>query len=337
MKLQPSKINSFLQKPAVEIFLLYGPDHGLVKERGEYLAKQIVPDLSDAFQVSQLHMEDILQTPSKLADEVLAQSLLGGQRVISVRGATDKIVKNLEDLLNIYQGGNRLILQADDLSPSSKLRKLAESSDKIAALPCYHDEKQQIGQLLRQSLTKEGYEIDRDALTYLEQFLGDDRLLTRQIIEKLVLYCYGQKQITFEDVKAVAADHAPLSLDDLFYAITQHHYAKADQLLTRLFDEATAEILILRSLQKSFLRLYKVKSVVEAGISLSEAISKLRPPIFYKYKPLFTKVASEWSIQQIEDYLTKLIDTELQVKSGTVQPQNALRMMMIENYKDQAA
>ena len=56
MKLAPSRIAAFLQRPDPEIraVLLYGPDEGLVRERAEILARTVCPDLQDPFRVADL-------------------------------------------------------------------------------------------------------------------------------------------------------------------------------------------------------------------------------------------------------------------------------------------
>ena len=65
--------------------LVFGPDQGLVRERAERMAKTVVPDLGDAFQVSDLDEAALNGDPARLADEAAAISMLGGRRVVRVR------------------------------------------------------------------------------------------------------------------------------------------------------------------------------------------------------------------------------------------------------------
>lgn len=329
MKIAANQIEAFIKNPNKDLFLIYGPDEGLVRERAKLLALQICPNLNDAFQVSQFSCDDLKETPSKLNDEALSQSLLGGKRVIWVYGVADKYGKQIEQFIADYPGGNRIILQAGDLATSSKIRKAAEKNQNIASIPCYHDDERKIGQIIQAGLQKEGFTIDRNTLSFLEENLGEDRSLTRQLIEKLSLYAAGQSEITQEMAEDILSDYANLSLDDLFYAILGHDEVKALRILDKLRNEAVAEIMILRSLQNQFLKFYKVKCQIEAGIAAQTAISSLRPPLFFKYKPKFTSALPQWSVAAVEAYIKRLTDAELDVKSGIADGFSILNMLSI--------
>ena len=333
MKLNAQQIESFLKQPSVDIFLLYGPDEGLVRERSTLLAKQVSPNLSDAFQVSQFSCDTLKDTPSQLHDEAYAQSLLGGKKVIWAYDVSDKYAKPISSFLETYPGGNRIILQAGDLNATSKLRKLAEKLPSIASIPCYHDEGRKIGDIIRHTLQKNNMNIDQDAFQLLEQSLGEDRSLTRQTMEKLYLYTMGDTMVTLEAVQDIISDHANLSLDDLFYALLDNDSVQIMRILEKLLSEATAEILILRSLQNQFLRLYKAKGLIEDKTPPQSAISSLRPPIFFKYKSKFLHALSHWSVASIESYLNRLMHAELQIKSGVADGYSILSMAFLEKKK----
>ena len=79
----------------LRVALVYGPDAGLVQERAEKLLKSVVPDLTDPFNVTDLSETVLLADPARLADEAAAISMMGGRRVVRVRGAGN----DLADLL----------------------------------------------------------------------------------------------------------------------------------------------------------------------------------------------------------------------------------------------
>ena len=93
MKLASSRISAFLQRPDPEIrtVLVYGPDDGLVRERAGLLARSVCPDLKDPFRVAELAGATLAADPARLADEAAQLSLIGGRRVVRVRGATDAL------------------------------------------------------------------------------------------------------------------------------------------------------------------------------------------------------------------------------------------------------
>ena len=69
----------------VRLFLIYGPDRGLVSERAAALAAASGVDLTDAFSVVKLDAGEIGSQPGRLMDEMNAIGLFGGVPFTSTR------------------------------------------------------------------------------------------------------------------------------------------------------------------------------------------------------------------------------------------------------------
>src|SRR5262245_62266035 len=79
--------------------LVYGPDHGLVRERAAAVAKTVLADLSDPFRVAELD-EGILESdPARLWDEAAQLSMTGGRRVVRVRSANNGLAPTFQRFL----------------------------------------------------------------------------------------------------------------------------------------------------------------------------------------------------------------------------------------------
>ena len=160
MKVGAGKIDGFVAAPpaGVRAFLLFGPDTGLVAAHAKTLAKQIVPDDgADPFNRVRLAPEDLKEERSRVADELAATTLMGGQRVVSCIGFGEREREAVESALDLAEGSsNRLIVTAGDLKPASKLRKLFEGHDQAAALACYADETRSLTQVIRETLSAAG-------------------------------------------------------------------------------------------------------------------------------------------------------------------------------------
>src|SRR5262249_2642380 len=137
------QINVFLQKPnsAVRVVLIYGPDTGLVHERAEEIAKKTVPDINDPFRTTNLMGSVITEDPARLRDEMAAQALGGGRRLVRIQGATEGVAAILTSLIgDMPLSDSLLLIEAGDLDKRSKLRALCENEDIAVALPCYVEE-----------------------------------------------------------------------------------------------------------------------------------------------------------------------------------------------------
>jgi len=205
------------RNPNIHAVLIYGPDQGLVRERIEKIALQVVPDLNDPFNTIEISESELKANPTRLTDEITALSFMGGERIIRYRAngeaagdGVSNFIKNLDS--GDYQPNGVVIISGGELSPRSSLRKLFEKSKNSAALPCYIDGPQAVRTLAQSMAQEQGLEFERHALDFVTMTLGEDRALTRSELEKLILYKSPGKQqnsqsstITIDDVKASLA------------------------------------------------------------------------------------------------------------------------------------
>ncbi len=304
MKLAARDVTEFLKNPnpKISIALFYGPDHGLVQERAQSLFKALVKDPHDPFLSASLTSDDIKSTPSRLSDEIRALSLLGDRKAIKIRHAGEEIAKALEIALD--QGpGNLAIVEAGDLSPRSKIRKLCEQHDAAVAIPCYQDEKRDLINVIKETLHQGQATLTPDALSYLCDHLGGDRSLTRSELQKLDLATYGQETITLDDVIDSIGDSSAKTLESLAHAIASYHPKNALDLIQRLLSEGEAPVTIVRALLRHFQKLHIALIAWQSGQTAKEAITSLRPPIFFKQVDAFTQQLIRWAPDQKSDLI----------------------------------
>ena len=322
MKLTASQITAFLKKPdpKVRIILLYGPDVGLVRERADGLAKTVVSDLNDPFRVAALTGASVTEDGARLSDEMAAQALGGGRRLVRIQHATEGVAASLLSLLSAMPGGDSLLLiEAGDLEKRSKLRSSCENESTYAvAIPCYVEEGATRQRMVTDLLQGENLRISRDALMFLCDILPPDRIAMRSELDKLCLYAKGQKDVSLDDILAIIQDAGAAELDDLIFAVGSGDTKKAALLIDRLFAEQTSPVAILRVAQRHFLRLSWARYHMDQGSSADEAIKKLQPRVFWKYEDGMISQLRRWPMIKIERALERLFEAEAAVKrTGT--------------------
>ena len=327
MKLATAQINSFLQNPdpKVRVILLYGPDAGLVRERADGVARKIVPDLGDPFRVALLTGGAVNDDSARLFDEVAAQALGGGRRLVRVQHAVESNNAALGKLLaDLPQTDSLVLIEAGELDKRSKLRALCEGETPFACgIPCYVEDSRQRQQTISDILKTEGLTAPRDVIQLLDSTLPPDRIALRSEVEKLALYARGQKTITLEDVHAVIHNAGAAEIDDLIHAAAGGEAKRVATLLDHLFAEQTSPVAILRAAQRHFLRLQLARSHCDNGLSSSEAIKKLAPPVFWKHVEPMARQVQRWPSPNLERFLQRLYEAEAAVKrTGT--PDTAL-------------
>ena len=309
--------------PAAAAVLLYGPDEGLIRERLNILAKTVVADVQDPFNVAEFSAGQILDNPAQLIDEALSLSMLGGRRVIKLRDASDKLTSIVKGVLAALKAGdNFLLLTAGELPPRSTLRALFENAENAAAIPCYVEDIYNIGRFIAETLRAAGYNIPPEAVTYMAGNVVGDRAVARSEVEKLITYVgAGQKSILLADVTACIGNSADLSLDDLAKHVASGQFGEANRILTHVLAEGIPAVTVLRNLQNHFLRLHISKVRVMQGEGVEDVLKKLRPPPFFKVKDAFVAQLLGWGLPQIEQALALLTGVEAKCKQTGSNPE----------------
>lgn len=320
MKISAGRVEGFVSNPdpSVTAILVYGPDSGLVRERSLKLSRQVVDDPTDPFRMAELTGGMISESPARLTDEMLAMSFGGGQRLVLVRDAGDSVTAPLKSALEAASDADAnavVVLEAGNLAGRSSLRKLCESRDDSAALPCYPDDEEGRARLARTMIQDAGLRISGDALRTLAGILGDDRQSNRREIEKLILFGGADAELSEEDVLACVGDSGTTSLDETIYAAADGNITELDLAIERFWSDGGEPVGLMRAAQRHFQRLHRVSGLIAQGESYENSARRLRPPVFWKVAGRFQNQSRAWSSTSLEQALMRLTEAELALKS----------------------
>jgi DNA polymerase-3 subunit delta len=325
VKVAPRDADAFCRAPPADVaaVLVYGPDRGLVAERGERLAQSVADDLADAFRVAELSPARLAADPAALADEARARSLIGGRRVVRVRGASNEVARACANLLADELGEALVVVEAGELRPASELRKLFEGQRRAAAVPCYLDDPATLEGVIREALAGHGLRATPGALAWLARHLGGDRRLTRAELDKLALYVGDAGEVTEDDAAASVGDSAEITLDHLADAVALGDLPGVHRALVRLALEGTAPVRMLGAMSRHIQLLQFGKALVTAGTRPEAAAKGVRPPLFYKRHAAFADQLRRWTPEALAGALDLLLEAEIDCKT-TGRPDRAL-------------
>jgi DNA polymerase-3 subunit delta len=318
VKVAARSVDGFLRAPPPEAraVLVYGPDEGLVRERSVALLKTVVEDLNDPFRVSEMTGEALASDPGRLGDEAAALSMMGGRRVVWVRGAADGVAGVFDSFLAAPVGDALVVVSGGDLAPRSKLRKGFEASPNGAALPCYADESAMVDRLIDEGLRPLGVRLDRDARGFLTEHLGSDRGVTRSEIDKLALYAGRDGHLDLDTVMTLVGDNAATSLEESVLAAVDGDASGLDLALERAGEADVAPVALLRSAGGFFGRVRRVQDMIAEGGSSQSAISALKPPVFYKTRPRLEAAVKRWAPGEVSEALRLILEAEAACKQS---------------------
>lgn len=332
MKLKPSEIDRFIKSPpdGVRAALIYGPDLGLVRERAKTLLNMLTETPDDPFSVADLEEQVLKGDPARLADEAGAVAMFGGRRVVRVRDAGEAAAKALAGYLD-QPGDGFVVLEAGELTPRSALRKLAETSKEAAALPCYADTAESLERLAASMLREAKLDAEPIVISALVEQLGADRQLSRNEIEKLILYKGEESPVTLEDIAASVGGADARGLDDAVDAAASGDMQAMDISIAKLVESGVAPERIIRTLTMHLQRLHLVLGRVERGGRLDEILRSLRPPLHFSRQPAMRRQCAVWSRRRLDGALAMLADAEAQCRGAgpLTEPVVARAMMSI--------
>ena len=319
MKISSKDINSIIRRPNESFlaYLLHGPDAGLIDERAKTLAHTFSSDIEDPFSVSRLTGKDVVNDPALLADALNSMTLMGSLRVVLLSGTANELGSAVKSNIKHLNNDSRLIIIAKESTTKHSLITLCNKSPNIASIACYPDGNRELQEYVRSSLSKHKINITEDLAIYISQKLGNDRAINRSEIEKLTLYAAETKTINQQEIDILLGDNSSQLIDNLVNIIFNGETEQLAFLLDRAKAENIQPIVIIRNFQSYLRTLVSVGVSKKSGLPMEVAINNVRPPIYFKRKPLVKQHSSIYSVEWCLALMNRFMLLEKQCKSST--------------------
>ncbi len=307
---KPQQALAFLKAPPADLaaVLFHGSDPGLVSERSAALAKVLAARENPAGEVLKIDETELDDDPGRLETELQTRPMFSGRRIVRAISGRRVSTQLLKPLLSSGPLEGLLIVEAGSLKSDDSLRSLFESQPSCFAIACYPDSAADIDNLISEVLAAFSLTIEGDARALLQSRLGADRALSRAEIEKLALYSLGNSTITLEAVEALVGDAADLALERIAEAAADGRTKNAMSDFGRALASGENAQMIIAVVQRYFLKLHRVRSDVDAGQRLDDALKAIRPPLFFKQKDTFTRQVRSWSRGQLDQALRRIAE-----------------------------
>lgn len=337
-EIKSHEFETFLQRAPRSggIFLVYGPDRGLVSERAGQLARLTGVALDDAFSTLRMVASDLAGQPGRLLDEINAIGLFGGDRLVWLKEAGND--KPLVDAIAILDKepprGCTLVIEAGDLKKGAGLRKAVEASRSAVAIPCYADDTRALSGLTDKELEAAGLRIVPAARQRLMESIGGDRLASRNEIRKLALYCHGRNVVEEEDVVAAIGDASAISVDDAVDAILKGDQGAYLNAMQKILSSKTPVFLVLQACLRQFQLLELMRAEMdEKRSNAGQVMATLGRQLHFRRKPVVEQALRKWQLPALRRETVRLQAAILQSRQrsaleGTIALQTLLSTVL---------
>lgn len=310
-EIKSHEFEGFLQRSAraYRLFLVYGPDRGLVSERAGALATASGVALDDPFAIVKLDASILQNDPGRLLDEASTIGLFGGGKLIWVKasGTEKALVDALTVLTSAPPADSTVIIEAGDIKKGAGVRKVAEQASSMAAIPCYADDARALNALIDRELGGEGLRITPGARELLLELIGGDRLASRNELQKLALYARGQTTIDEDDVTAIIGDASAISTDEAVDAVLTGDRNGFFHAMRKITTSKTPIFLVLQGCLRQFQMLDQMRTEMDdKKTPVTQVMQTFGRGIHFKRKPAVELALKTWNSAAIAREMNRL-------------------------------
>jgi DNA polymerase III subunit delta len=293
-------------EPQIRLYLFYGPDEGQSRAHAERLLKGLE---AEKFVIQ---AQTAKTDPALLADEAAAIGLFGGKRALWIDSAGDEILASVEALLEAPATESPVIAVAGNLRKTSPLVKLAEAHALALAHISYGLDDRDAGRLVEELARTEGLRLAPGLAGQIASAAGNERAIIAQELAKLALYC-GAAPDKPAEADGNALDAIGAGNEGEWMRLGDLALAGDLAALSRELDSTAADaepIAVLRALQRRLLMLAPIRTRVEGGVRLHDAVTSAGKPVFWKEKDLVVKLVGLWDSRALSRVLERSGDLE---------------------------
>ena len=292
-----------------KIFLFYGENQGLKKEFKEKLRTQ-----NKNQEILNLFQDEIVKNKNVLINEVSNKSLFNEKKIIFINQVNDKILDILDETIKIIQD-ERIFLFSEILDKKSKLRSYFEKSKSCGITACYQDNEITIRKIIMKKLN--GYQgLTAQVTNLIIQNTGLDRNKVNNEIDKIIS-CFKDKKIDLEKIDLLLNIRTNDDFDLLKDEALNGNKINTNKLLADTVFEIENNIYYLNSINQRINRLNEIENMKQENSNIESLISDLKPPVFWKDKPMLIEQSKKWNKKKIQEALKKTYNTEIEIKSNS--------------------
>ena len=292
-----------------KIFLFYGENQGLKREFKEKLKIQ-----NKNQEILNLFQDEIIKNKNILVNEVSNKSLFNEKKIIFIDQVNDKILDTIEEIIEYIQN-EKIFLFSDILDKKSKLRSYFEKSKSCGVTPCYQDNEITIRKIIMEKLN--GYQgLTSQVTNLIMQSTGLDRNKVNNEIDK-IMCCFEDKKIDLKKIDLLLNVRTNDDFNLLKDEAINGNKINTNKLLADTVFEIENNIYYLNSINQRINKLNEIENMKKENSNIESLISSLKPPVFWKDKPMLIQQSKKWNKNKIQEALKKTYNTEIEIKSNS--------------------
>ncbi len=296
------------------IALIYGVNLGLKND----LKVKIIENNKNS-EILRYSQDELLKDKTLLENEIKNISLFEKNKIFFIENVNDKILELIQECENILSE-RKIFLFSDVLDKKSKLRSYTEKSKKCACVACYEDNEISIKKLINSRLN--GFSgLSPYNINLIIDHTNLDRSKLNNELNKIIS-CFPNKIILTEKLEVLLDAKANTDFNKLNNEAFLGNKMNTNKLLAQTGMDNEKNIFYLNIINQKLEKLLQISNFNKSTIE--DAISSLKPPIFWKDKPNLTNQAKKWDKFKVQKMIDLTFNLEKKMKSNNLIEKNVL-------------
>ncbi|MCJ8191152.1 hypothetical protein [Sphingomicrobium aestuariivivum] len=304
MKAKAAEIGQFLKREPLRLYLFHGVDVAGSRGAATKLASHLGGERNS------LDPSGFKGDPGRLVDEAAGAGLFGDAKLIWLEPVGNEFTPAAEALLGAPATEHPVIAIAGALTKASKLLKLVESSSEAVALVSYEPSLRDMVREVGNMIEARSLQADTGIAERIAETCDLNRDIAEREIEKIVLYIAPETRIDHEAVDAIGAAYGTTEWMGVGDAAMDGDVEAVETALGAVSPQASEAVLVWRAVQRRVQMLLPLAARVAGGEPTQSVIASQGRALFWKDKPLVTRLLGKWPAGQLDRLAARAMAAE---------------------------
>ena len=316
-------------KNKINFFLFYGENEGqkidVIQSDFHEFTKENTYKYSE---------KDIIENKQIFFENIYSKSFFENEKLILISDVSDKILNLMQEIIESNMNDVVIILIAKRLDKKSKLRNYFEKEKVVLIVPFYEDTPQTLLSIAKKILFENKINLSSENVNLIIERSQGDRINLKNELQKIINLSQNNKKLELEDILKLTNLSENYSAGELVDNCLSKNKKRTLNILNENIPSSEDNILIIRTFLIKLKRLRKLRLNLKENNNIDQAINSFKPPIFWKDKNVIKQQIKIWELNDIENFIVDLNNTESLIKKNPQISNQIMNNMILDKIED---
>ena len=316
-------------KNKTNYFLFYGENEGQKQDVIQANFAQFTKE-----NIYKYTEKDIIENKQIFLENIYSKSFFENEKLILISDVSDKILNLIEEIIESNINDVVIILIAKRLDKKSKLRNYFEKEKIVLIVPFYEDTPQTLLSIAKKILFENKINLSSENINLIIERSQGDRINLKNELQKIISLSQNNKKLELEDILKLTNLSENYSAGELVDNCLSKNKKRTLNILNENIPSSEDNILILRTFLNKLKRLRKLRLNLNENNNIDQVINSFKPPIFWKDKNIIKQQIKIWELNDIENFIVDLNNTESLIKKNPQISNQIINNMILDKVEN---